>query len=55
MRRQDPWSQRMRSKYGLDVDAFSYDPSRGAHSNQQAPVLPPPATEPERSSRCSVM
>lgn len=49
--RQDPWSQRMRSKYGLDVDAFSYNPTQG---NQQAPTLPDPVQE-EQGRRCSIM
>jgi len=49
--RQDPWSQRMRSKYGLDVDQFSYDPTQG---DQQAPTLPEPMPE-EKGRRCSIM
>lgn len=53
-RRSDPWSVRMRSKYGLDVDGFSYDPSRSRQS-QQAPVLPAPATISKASRRCTIM
>lgn len=52
--RTDPWSVRMRSKYGLDVDDFTYDPARGQRS-PQAPVVPPPRMASNESRRCAVM
>ena len=49
-RREDPWSVRMRDKYGLDTSQFGYDPEGG-----QPPANLPEGTPPDSSKRCTVM
>ena len=52
--RNDPWSIRMREKYGLDTSQFSYDPTR-----EQRPSQPNAEvgenTSNSSSRRCTIM
>lgn len=52
--RNDPWSVRMREKYGLDTSQFSYDPTRGQQS-QESGSGPAQQSEAASSRRCVVM
>ncbi|KAG5384814.1 hypothetical protein IGI04_036284 [Brassica rapa subsp. trilocularis] len=47
--RSDPWSARMREKYGLDTSEFTYNPSE-SHRFQQMPTQPN-----EEKGRCTIM
>ena len=52
--RNDPWSIRMREKYGLDTSQFTYNPEDAAQRNQSAGDNGEP-TEAPASRRCSIM
>lgn len=54
-RREDPWSVRMRDKYGLDTAQFGYDPQSRPNASRQAAEQPPAEPEEERSRGCSLM
>ncbi|KAM0863225.1 hypothetical protein ACQ4PT_044715 [Festuca glaucescens] len=47
--RNDAWSQRMREKYGLDTNQFTYNPSDGTRYQQNG------APAAEERSRCTIM
>ncbi|KAL3140782.1 hypothetical protein ABBQ32_005327 [Trebouxia sp. C0010 RCD-2024] len=51
--RNDPWSIRMREKYGLDTSQFSYDPAR--EQQNQSDVVSPDGTTHSSSRRCIIM
>ena len=51
--RNDPWSTRMREKYGLDTTQFSYDPTRA--QNQESTSGPAQDSETASSRRCTIM
>lgn len=51
-RRQDPWSVRMRDKYGLDTAQFTYSPDADAQSALDAA---PTAPQSEQRTRCTIM
>lgn len=54
---EDPWSQRMRDKYGLDTSQFSYTPP-AQPAGGAAPATSPSAAAQEgqqQGSRCSIM
>ena len=60
--RSDPWSARMREKYGLDTAQFSYNPEAGAGRAAAASAgggarlaSAPSATGPPEQRRCAVM
>lgn len=52
--RNDPWSIRMREKYGLDTSQFTYNPESGS-SGAQLPGNAGQGTEAASSRRCSIM
>ncbi|KAK9785600.1 hypothetical protein WJX73_008891 [Symbiochloris irregularis] len=54
-RREDPWSVRMRDKYGLDTAQFGYNPESEANTGRQVEAQPPAQPDEERGSRCSIM
>lgn len=52
--RSDPWSIRMREKYGLDTSQFTYNPEAGDTSTQPA-TGNGPRTDAANSRRCTIM
>lgn len=52
--RNDPWSVRMREKYGLDTSQFTYNPASGETSTQPANSNGQD-TEAPSSRRCNIM
>jgi len=52
--RNDPWSIRMREKYGLDTSQFSYDPSR-AQQSQESGSGPTQDGQAAAARRCTIM
>lgn len=52
--RTDPWSLRMREKYGLDTSQFSYDPARETERHESS-IEPAQQTESSSSRRCVIM
>ena len=52
-RREDPWSVRMRDKYGLDTTQFGYNPEAGGSAAPPANL--PEAPPAQDSRRCLIM
>ncbi|DBA71452.1 TPA: hypothetical protein ACH3X2_14305 [Trebouxia sp. C0005] len=52
--RNDPWSIRMREKYGLDTSQFSYDPTR-AQQSQESGSGPTQGGQAAATRRCTIM
>lgn len=52
--RNDPWSIRMREKYGLDTSQFSYDPTREQQPSQSNAGSAEGTTN-SSSRRCTIM
>ena len=53
--RTDPWSLRMRDKYGLDTSQFTYDPARGPPTGADSTDAALVESHENASRRCTVM
>ena len=53
--RTDPWSLRMRDKYGLDTSQFTYDPARGPPTGAESTDAALVESHEHASRRCTIM